>query len=75
MTMTKRRRTIGGLKFSSTKQLHWAKMERQMDMITFCDIQDIAQILEFLSIEENGNAKIETHDNKQPFMFGNNDDK
>ena len=74
-TLAKRRRRKKGLKFSSTKQLHRAKMERQMGRVTLCDIEDIARVLEFPTIEENENVEIETQDSKQPLIFGNDDDK
>ena len=73
-TLATRRRRKKGLKFSSMKQLHKAKMEQQMGRVTLCDIKDIAHVLEFPIIEENENVEIETQDSKQPF-FGNDDDK
>ena len=68
-TLAKRRRRKRGLKFSSTKQLHKAKMERQMGRVTLCDIKDIARVLEFSAIEENENVEIETQDSKPLFIF------
>ena len=68
-TLAKRRRKKKGLKFSSTKQLHRAKMEHQIDRVTLCGIEDTARVLEFPIIEENENVQIETQDSKQPLIF------
>ena len=46
-----------------------------MGTVTFCDIEDTARVLEFLVIKENENVEIKTQDNKQHFIFGNDDDK
>ena len=64
-----------GLKFSSTKHLHRANVEKQMGRVTLCDIENTARVLEFSLIKENENVKIETQDSKQPLVFGNDDDK
>ena len=45
-------------------------MERQMDRVTLCDIEDTAHLL-----EENKNVEIERQSSKQSFIFGNDDDK
>ena len=63
------------LQFSIMKQLYRAKIERQMSMITLCNIEDTVCVLEFFAIEENENVEIETHDSKQPFILGNDDNK
>ena len=74
-TLAKRRRRKKGLRFSSTKQLHRAKMERQIGRITLCDIEDTARVLQFPTIEENENVEIETQGSEQPLIFGKDDDK
>ena len=74
-TLAKRRRRKRGLKFSSTKQLDRAKMERQAGRVILCDIEDTAHVLEFPTIEENENVEIEMQDSKQPPIFRNDDDK
>ena len=74
-TLTKRRRMKKGLKFSNTKQLHRAKMERQAGRVSLCDIEDTTHVLEFPAIEENENVEIEMQNSKQPLIFGNDNDK
>ena len=68
-TLAKRRRRKNGLKFSSTKQLHRAKMERQMGRVTLCDIKVTACVIVFHTIEENKNVEIDTQYSKQPLIF------
>ena len=63
-----------GLKFNNTKQLHRAKMGRQMGRVTFCDIGDIARILEFFGIDKNEDIEIDMQDSIQPLIFGACDD-
>ena len=68
-TLAKRRRRKNGLKFSSTKQLHRAKMKRQMGRVTLCDIKVTACVIVFHTIEENKNVEIDTQYSKQPLIF------
>ena len=74
-TLANKRRSNKGLTFTSTKKLHRAKMEQQMGRVTLCDIEDIVHVLEFSTIEENEIVEIQTQDSKQPFIFGNDENK
>ena len=60
-TLAKMRRRKNRLKFSSTQQLHRAKMKRQMGRVTLCDIKVTACAIVFHTIVENKNVEIETN--------------
>ena len=68
-TLAKRRRRKNDLKFSSTKQLHRAKMERQMGRVTLSDIKVTACLIVFHTIGKIRMLKSRCNIANNPLFF------